>query len=208
MSQNTRIYEGMFLLESGNADFQAASQPVQELLARSNAEILSIKPWDDRRLAYEIRGHKRGLYALAYFQVDPASIGQMEHDCQLDERILRMMIIRRDGATSDQFQAEPEPEPATEQAEGEPVAEQVEGKPVTEQVEGKPVAEQVEGKPDQTGAKEADENEQPPQAAQAEQSDAVQARQEDSDETKAAGDAAAEAEPPAEAPGDQQDTDH
>ena len=191
MSQNTRIYEGMFLLESGNPDFQAASQPVRELLARSEAEIISIKAWDDRRLAYEIRGHKRGLYALAYFQVDPASIGQMEHDCHLDERILRMMIIRRDGATSDQFQAEPEPETATEQAEGEPATEQVEGKPVTEQ---------------------------PPQAAQAEQSDAVQAeqsdavpaRQEDSDETKAAGDAAAaaEAEPPAEAPGEQQDTDH
>lgn len=106
MDQKTKTYEGMFLLEAGQTDFQTASEPVRTVLARSEAEILSINPWDERRLAYEIGKHRRGLYALVYFKADPARLSEIEHDCQLDERILRAMILRRDRITDEEINAE------------------------------------------------------------------------------------------------------
>jgi len=106
MSQDKATYEGMFLLDAGNPDFQAASEPVRTILERNGAGALAIKLWDERRLAYEIQGRRRGLYVLSYFESDPARITDIERDCRLDERVLRVLLLRRDGLTQEQIQAE------------------------------------------------------------------------------------------------------
>jgi small subunit ribosomal protein S6 len=105
MDQRINSYEAMFLLDAGNTDFEAASEPVRSILTRYEAQILSFKPWDDRKLAYEIRGRKRGLYVLAHFKSDPLKIVEIEHDCELDERVLRQLILRRDKLTQEQIDA-------------------------------------------------------------------------------------------------------
>ncbi|HUT01652.1 MAG TPA: 30S ribosomal protein S6 [Phycisphaerae bacterium] len=103
MSDNLKLYEGMFLLDAGNSDFHAASEPARAMLDRCEAEVLSIKPWDERRLAYEIRGRRRGLYVLTYFRAHPDRLAELERDCQLDGRILRLLILRRDNLTEEQI---------------------------------------------------------------------------------------------------------
>ena len=102
---NSKTYEGMFLVQSGS-DFHAASQPVNTVLDRSDAEVLSINPWEERRLAYEIKGHKRGLYILTYFKMDPANLSELHRDSELNEGILRMMILRRDKLSEEEINAE------------------------------------------------------------------------------------------------------
>jgi len=101
-----KIYEGMFLLDAGNPDFEASSQPVRTMLERSEAELLAIKPWDERRLAYEIKGRKRGLYVLTYFKLDPGKVTELERDVELDEDVLRMLVLRRDHLTDEQINAQ------------------------------------------------------------------------------------------------------
>jgi len=105
MSQSTKTYEGMFLVGPGS-DVQAASQPIRNVLERSEADILSIKSWDERRLAYAIGGQRRGLYILTYFKADPLKVHEIEHDCQLSEDILRVLIIRKDKVSADEINAE------------------------------------------------------------------------------------------------------
>ncbi|HET6427547.1 MAG TPA: 30S ribosomal protein S6 [Phycisphaerae bacterium] len=91
-----KTYEAMFVLDASGTNFEEAAAPVRDVLARSEAETLAMKPWDERRLAYEIKGHRRGLYVLTYFKADPTRMEAMEHDIQLDERILRAMILSAD----------------------------------------------------------------------------------------------------------------
>ena len=105
MSQSTKTYEGMFLVPPGS-DVQAACEPIRTVLSRSEAEIMSIKAWDERRLAYEILGQRRGLYILTYFKADPAKIAEIEHDSQLNEGIMRMLITRKDALGDDEVNAE------------------------------------------------------------------------------------------------------
>lgn len=102
----TKTYEGMFLLDAGNPDFEAAAAPVRDVLARAEAEVVSLKPWDDRRLAYEIEGRKRGLYVLVYFKADPARMAEMEHEIQLSEKILRAMVLSADHVKEDKIRGE------------------------------------------------------------------------------------------------------
>ena len=100
-----KTYEAMFLLEAGQSDFEAACEPIQAVLKRSGGELVSSNLWDERRLAYEIKGQKRGMYVLTYFKLDPAKVVELEHDCQLNEGILRVLIIRRDNLKDEELNA-------------------------------------------------------------------------------------------------------
>jgi len=97
MQDRTYTYEGMFLFpQAAVADLQAAADHVLELLHRAGAEIISFKKWEERRLAYEIKGNKRGLYFLAYFKAKGSKMAVLERDCNLSEKMLRAMILRAD----------------------------------------------------------------------------------------------------------------
>ncbi len=106
MSNGKTTYEAMFLLDVGSGDFEASSEPIRVLLNRIEAEVLSLRPWDERRLAYEIKGRRRGLYALVYFRAQPDRIAELEHDSQLDERVLRLLVLRRDNLPEEELEAD------------------------------------------------------------------------------------------------------
>jgi len=106
MSEEKKTYEGMFLLDAGNPDFDAATEPIRKVLDRNEAELLAIKPWDERRLAYDVGGRRRGLYVLTYFKAPAGRIAEITHDGELDERILRLLVLRRDNLTKEQIDAD------------------------------------------------------------------------------------------------------
>lgn len=99
-------YEGMFLLSQAvAADLNGAVAHINEIMARGHAQVLAMKKWDDRRLAYEIKGQKRGVYILVYFKAPNDSLAHIERDCNLSEKILRMLITRADHLTLEEMQA-------------------------------------------------------------------------------------------------------
>ena len=95
--EQRNIYEGMFLFpQSAGGGLQDALDHLNEIFARAEAEVVSLGKWDERRLAYEIKGNKRGVYFLAYLRIAPTGITSLERDCNLSEQILRAMITRAD----------------------------------------------------------------------------------------------------------------
>lgn len=99
-------YEGLFLFpQAATGNLQAAVDHIREILARANAEIISLKKWDERRLAYEIQGNKRGVYFLVYFKASTDKLAGIERDCNLSEQLLRTMVTRADQMTLDQMAA-------------------------------------------------------------------------------------------------------
>src|SRR5579872_16028 len=92
------VYECMFLLDTNKVagDVAAASKHLQGILERNHAEMLASRPWDERRLAYPVRSHKKGLYYLTYFRSEGKNLVGIERDCALSEMILRMLILHVD----------------------------------------------------------------------------------------------------------------
>jgi small subunit ribosomal protein S6 len=92
------LYEGLFLVDSGEAaaDWDGINKAIGKVLARGDAEVVSIRKWDERRLAYDINGKSRGTYILTYFRGDPSKIAAIERAVQLSEQIMRVLIIRTD----------------------------------------------------------------------------------------------------------------
>ncbi len=94
-SPTTRKYEGMFLIDNtqANKDWDAVVQHVHEILQKHNAEILSTEKWGEKKLAYKVKGQKRGTYLLIRFNAPPEAITHINHDCVLSEIILRCLIV-------------------------------------------------------------------------------------------------------------------
>jgi small subunit ribosomal protein S6 len=85
----------MFLLDTNKVagDIAVAQKQLHGLLERNHAEILASRPWDERRLAYPIKGHKKGLYYLTYFRAEGKDIVGLERDLALNEMVLRVLIL-------------------------------------------------------------------------------------------------------------------
>ena len=115
METKINTYEAMFMVDAGQASLDAAKEPIERVLARGEAEVLSLKVWDERKLSYEIQGRRRGLYMLCYFKMDTANVIKLERDCQLSEDILRVLVIRKDALT-DEVIAAPTPAEQTPEA--------------------------------------------------------------------------------------------
>lgn len=89
------VYECMFLLDTNKVagDVPGAAKQLHAILEKNHAEILASRPWDERRLAYPIKTHKKGLYYLCYFRCEGPYLKPIETDFALNEMILRTLIL-------------------------------------------------------------------------------------------------------------------
>jgi small subunit ribosomal protein S6 len=114
-------YEAMFLFGSGAATEPAAAEATcRKFIEQHGGQITVLKKWDERKLAYEVNGNKRGTYFLSLFTAPPAALAQIERDVKLSENVLRVMILKADHVTAAEIQShEPQkPEPREERGFG------------------------------------------------------------------------------------------
>ena len=91
------VYECMFILDSAkvSGNIEAADKQLRALLEKNSAEVLVSRQWgDDRKFTYPIKKHKKGIYYLTYFSSEGKNLVPIEHDCALNEMILRMLILK------------------------------------------------------------------------------------------------------------------
>ena len=104
--KRTYNYEAMFLLgQAQAADFAAAIAHVRSLVEKHGAVIHAMRKWDERRLAFEIKKQKRGIFLLAFFSGPAERMGEIERACNLSEGIIRVLITRADHLTLDEMKA-------------------------------------------------------------------------------------------------------
>jgi small subunit ribosomal protein S6 len=96
-----KLYEGMFLIDSAEAakDWDGVIETITKMLTKIDAEIISLRKWDERPLAYKIRKCERGTYLLSYFRAEGPRIHDLERDVELSERIVRAMILNAEHLT-------------------------------------------------------------------------------------------------------------
>ncbi len=104
-------YEAMFLFGPTAAnDLDGAIKTVRGIVERFGGEIMVIKKWDERRLAYEIEGQKRGTYIICFFKAPGSAVTGIERDVNLSEEILRVMVLKAEHLSIAEMNAvEPQP---------------------------------------------------------------------------------------------------
>jgi small subunit ribosomal protein S6 len=109
--QKQNVYEAMFLFGAGAAaDLEGTQQTVRGIIEKHGGQIIVLKKWDERKLAYEIKKNKRGVYIIAYFRAPGGAIAGIDRDVRLSEEVLRAMVTTADHLTEEEMHAvEPQP---------------------------------------------------------------------------------------------------
>jgi small subunit ribosomal protein S6 len=89
------VYEGLFIFDSdlyakGPEDI---SSQIAGVIEQLGGEVLLSRLWDERKLAYPVKGHRRGTYWLSYFRIEPSIVKDITRQFQLNDSILRFLIL-------------------------------------------------------------------------------------------------------------------
>ncbi|MFM8579198.1 MAG: 30S ribosomal protein S6 [Planctomycetaceae bacterium] len=97
------VYEGMFILDPSrfSRDPETVSGGVTDSIAQNGGTVLAARVWDERKLAYPIKGQKKGVYWLTYFQMPGENVVALERQCALNSDIIRMLILKIDSRIAD-----------------------------------------------------------------------------------------------------------
>lgn len=93
-----RMYEGLFLIDNTHAsmEWDNVVRHIHDILQKNGAEILKTEKWGEKKLAYKIKGHKRGTYLLIHFNAKSGAITAIKRDFQLSDYIIRSLIVKDD----------------------------------------------------------------------------------------------------------------
>ena len=127
MAEN--VYEGMFILDSNRfgRDPEGISGRVTKIIEEAGGRLLVSRLWEERRLAYAIKGHRKGAYWLTYFHLEGTKLAEVERNCQLDDAIFRVMFLKVDPRIVDTLIAHATGDRKAKEAE---VAKKPKGEPV------------------------------------------------------------------------------
>ena len=97
------VYEGMFILDSNRyaRDPAGVANQIPEIIQQAGGKMLASRLWEERRLAYPIKGHKRGTYWLTYFSVNADQVTQITRQSQLNESVIRFLFLKIDPRISE-----------------------------------------------------------------------------------------------------------
>jgi len=96
LAQN--VYEGMYILDSNRfgRNAEGVSGRIAEMVQKAGGEMLVSRLWEERRLAYPIKGQRKGTYWLTYFRLDSGQLSDIKRQCQLNDEILRSLFLKVD----------------------------------------------------------------------------------------------------------------
>ena len=101
-----KCYEALFMVSQGEAaDLGGVIDHINEMLAKHELELLGMKKWDERRLAYEIDKQKRAVFLLVFLRCHTSALAKLEREINLSERIMRVMITKADHLTIEEMQS-------------------------------------------------------------------------------------------------------
>ena len=95
MEKVINSYEVLFIVDVSKGD-EATDATVNKFMSliEANAEVVDVAKWGKRRLAYPINDMPEGYYVVATFKAEPAFPSELDRLFNIDETIMRSMVIR------------------------------------------------------------------------------------------------------------------
>ena len=91
-------YETIFIIDPNveTEDAEGIIEDVQNLISGSGGQVSKVDNWGKRRLAYEVKGNRDGIYVLVRFESDPQFIQRLARYYGLTEQVIKYMTVRAD----------------------------------------------------------------------------------------------------------------
>jgi small subunit ribosomal protein S6 len=88
----------MFIFDSGRygRDPEGVSGAISKMIEDAGGEVLVSRLWEERRLAYQINGQRKGTYWLTYFRVEGQQLPRITRQSDLNDNVLRSLLLKVD----------------------------------------------------------------------------------------------------------------
>lgn len=92
-----RKYEGVFIFppDEGPDAVKEEDKRLEDAVTRFGGSILEKKDWGRRPLGFLIRKHSEGRTLLWNFEMEPRQVVELRKILLLDEKIIRMTLVRQ-----------------------------------------------------------------------------------------------------------------
>jgi small subunit ribosomal protein S6 len=96
----THQYEVVYIFDSALEEtaINERLERFHALIKHDGIDAPAIDHWGKRALAYPIRKHETGYYAVAKFETDATTLPEFERAIKLDDGVLRHLVVVNEGA--------------------------------------------------------------------------------------------------------------
>jgi small subunit ribosomal protein S6 len=90
------IYENVVILDAAISDEEAetAISKIKDVITGQGGEVLKVDVWGRRKLAYEIKKQKKGLYVLLVYKTPSATVRKLEEFYKVYDAVLKYMVLK------------------------------------------------------------------------------------------------------------------
>jgi small subunit ribosomal protein S6 len=90
------IYENIIIMNAAISDeeAEAAVTKIKDLVTGQGGEVLKVDVWGRRKLAYEIKKQKKGLYVLLIYKTPAATVKKLEDFYKVFDVVLKYMVVK------------------------------------------------------------------------------------------------------------------
>lgn len=91
-------YENMYVIapELEEEAVRACIEKFSGIITANGGTIEAVDEWGKRKLAYPINYKTEGYYVLTTFEADPEFPKELERNFNIDENILRYIVVRKE----------------------------------------------------------------------------------------------------------------
>ena len=99
MPETSRTYETTILVKAADAraDLDGTLATIRQIYEAEGASFIELEKWEERALAYPIKGETSACYFTGYFSAPPAALDKIERRVVLGTAILRQLVVARPG---------------------------------------------------------------------------------------------------------------
>jgi small subunit ribosomal protein S6 len=91
-----RMYEATYIIDSTITDEEqtALIERFQRLVGEQGGTVDGVDKWERRRLAYEVKGKREGIYVVMNFTGPATAEAELERVLRLADNVLRHIVVR------------------------------------------------------------------------------------------------------------------
>ncbi|MDH7568582.1 MAG: 30S ribosomal protein S6 [Armatimonadota bacterium] len=91
-----RDYEVTYIIDPSLEEEQvnALVERFANLITTQGGQVTGTDRWEKRRLAYEIKGKREGLYVVMTFRATPEARDELDRQMRITEGVIRHLIVR------------------------------------------------------------------------------------------------------------------
>lgn len=91
-----RNYETLYIVrpELSEEEQQAVAQKFADVVTQAGGEVTKLDIWGKRRLAYEVKKLREGIYILMQFRGESQVAQELERLLKITDEVIRQLVVR------------------------------------------------------------------------------------------------------------------